>query len=212
MNEWQSAEHALAYLQRADQVPHRAAGEAVLLEELPPAARRVLDLGAGDGRLLALVLLARPAARGVALDFSPPMLARLRERFAADPRVEVVEHDLDDPLPDRGRFDAVVSSFAIHHLAHDRKRRLYEEVWAVLEPGGVFGNLEHVASPTPQVHQRFLDAMGITAEEEDPSNKLLDVETQLGWLRQIGFTDVDCHWKWRELALLVGSKPSTRFL
>jgi SAM-dependent methyltransferase len=208
MNEWQFAEHALAYLQRADQVPHRAAGEAVLLEEVSPEARRVLDLGSGDGRLLALVLLARPAARGVALDFSPPMLRRLRGRFAADPRVAVVEHDLEAPLPDLGSFDAVVSSFAIHHLAHERKRRLYQEVWAVLEPGGVFANLEHVASPTPRVHRRFLDAMGITPGDEDPSNKLLDVEAQLGWLRQIGFTDVDCFWKWRELALLLGRKPS----
>ena len=177
-----------------------------MLEELPPNMRRVLDLGSGAGRLLNLVLLARPDARGVALDFSPPMLDRLKERFAQDARIEIVEHDLDDPLPDLGSFDAVVSSFVIHHLEHARKRQLYQEIWSALEPGGVFCNLEHVASPTARLHLRFLDAIGMTPETEDSANKLLDLETQLTWLREIGFEDVDCHWKWRELALLVGNK------
>jgi tRNA (cmo5U34)-methyltransferase len=136
------------------------------------------------------------------------MLERLRQRFGEDGRVEVVEHDLERPLPALGTFDVVASSFAIHHLPHARKQELCQEVWAVLRPGGVFCNLEHVASPSAPVHQRFLDALGITAEQEDCSNKLLDVETQLRWLREIGFEDVDCYWKWRELALLVGKRSA----
>ena len=206
MNEWQSPQHASAYLERADQVPYRQAGEAVLLEEVPPGVSRVLDLGCGDGRLLDLVLRARPQAAGVALDFSPHMLDRLRGRFAGSPRVEIVPHNLDQPLPALGLFDAVVSSFAIHHLEHDRKRQLYGEIWRLLTPGGVFCNLEHVASASDYGHARFLEAMGTAPEDEDPSNKLLDVETQLAWLRELGFAHVDCYWKWRELALLVGRK------
>jgi hypothetical protein len=89
-------------------------------------------------------------------------------------------------------------------VSHERKRRLYGEIWHVLNDGGVFANLEHVASASAYGHTRFLAAMGTKPEEEDPSNKLLDVHTQLEWLRDIGFADVDCYWKWRELALLVG--------
>jgi SAM-dependent methyltransferase len=205
VNEWQSPEHAGAYLQKANQVPHRSDGEATLLEEIPPGVERVLDIGAGDGRLLDLVLRARPNAAGVALDFSPLMLERLHTRFG-DSRVEIVTHNLDEPLPRLGTFDAVVSSFAIHHVSHQRKRQLYGEIWHILNDGGVFANLEHVASASAYGHTRFLAAMGTRPEEEDPSNKLLDVHTQLEWLREIGFADVDCYWKWRELALLVGSK------
>jgi cyclopropane fatty-acyl-phospholipid synthase-like methyltransferase len=146
VTEWQSAEHAAAYLARADRVAHRAEGEAALLDEIPETVQRVLDLGAGDGRLLDLVFRARPGAAGVALDFSPLMLHRLQKRFEGVRRVAIVTHDLEDRLPDLGMFDAVVSSFAIHHLAHERKRQLYTEVWAALSTGGVFVNLEHVAS------------------------------------------------------------------
>jgi tRNA (cmo5U34)-methyltransferase len=206
VNDWQSRAHAGAYLERADQVPHRGAGEATLLDEIPAGVRRVLDLGSGDGRLLDLVLRARPKATGVALDFSPLMLEHLRSRFTGSPGVEVVTHDLSDPLPALGTFDAVVSSFAIHHVEHRRKRQLYREIWKILDGGGVFCNLEHVASASAYGHGRFLDAMGTAPQEEDPSNKLLDVHTQLEWLREIGFADADCYWKWRELALLAGFK------
>lgn len=204
VNLWTSKEHAREYLERADLISHRGEGEAALLEFISPGVRRILDLGTGDGRLLALVRKERPETVAVAVDFSPAMLEAARKRFSSDSRVEVVEHNLDSSLPELGTFDAVISSFAIHHLVHQRKRELYAEIYAVLNAGGVFCNLEHVSSPSARLHEEFLTRIGFTVETEDPSNKLLDVETQLGWLREIGFVDVDCYWKWRELALLVG--------
>ena len=52
--------------------------------------------------------------------------------------------------------------------------------------------MEHVASPTQNLHERFFKAIGTTVETEDKSDKLLDVNAQLEWLKEIGFTDVDC--------------------
>ncbi len=205
-NLWESTQHALDYLKQADRIPHRTEGEAVLLDCVPPTARRILDLGSGDGRLVGLLKLERPQAEIIAVDFSPVMLEALRKNFAADSSVTVAEHDLERPLPNLGLFDAIVSSFAIHHLAHERKQALYLEVYRAMAQGGVFCNLEHVSSPTPALHEDFLGKLGISPENEDPSNKLLDVETQLGWLREIGFLDVDCYWKWLELALMAGRK------
>lgn len=208
INEWDKAEFALEYLDRADQIPHRTEGESVLLNHVPHTVKRILDLGTGDGRLLGLLKIERALFKGVALDFSPAMLEAVSKRFAGDETVEVVEHNFDYPLPNLGQFDAVVSSFAIHHCTDERKRSLYAEIFDLLEPGGVFCNLEHVSSPTQSLHERFLHAVGKTLETDDPSNKLLDVETQLTWLREIGFIDVDCYWKWLELALLIGFKPN----
>lgn len=208
LSEWQKIDHVLAYLARADKLPHRTEGERVLLEQIPPQTKRILDLGTGSGRLLALVKLSKPNAEGVALDFSEPMLERARERFADDKTVRVIKHDFSFPLPAKelGCFDAVVSSLAIHHLEHERKRQLYEEVFALLNPMGVFCNMDRVPSSTDHLHMKYNELSG-TPGTEDPSNKLLDVETQLKWLRQIGFTDVDCYWKWLEIALMVGVKP-----
>lgn len=206
LNEYATAEHALKYLARADRIPHRMEGEAVLLEFIPQQAGRILDLGTGDGRLLALLRIDRRGAEGVALDFSPTMLAAARERFRGDDKVQVLPHTLDEPLPELGRFDAIVSSFAIHHCTDERKKALYGEIYTALNPGGVFCNLEHVAPASAELHGRFLCALGITESDEDPSNKLAGVDTQIRWLREIGFEQVDCYWKWLELALFGGIK------
>jgi tRNA (cmo5U34)-methyltransferase len=207
--EWTSDEQKVRrYLDRADEFPHRAEGEGVLLEHVPANARRVLDLGTGDGRLLALLQADRQEMFGCGLDFSELMLGAARKRFAGDGRVEIVKHDLAESLPVLGRFDAIVSSMAIHHLEHERKRSLYGEVFDLLEPGGVFANFEHVASATDRLHLAFFAAIDEPIENEDPSDRLLDVETQLGWLRELGFDDADCYWKWLEMALLIGVRPA----
>jgi tRNA (cmo5U34)-methyltransferase len=165
--EWSNAQNALAYLNVADKLLHRSEGESVLIDHIPQNASRILDLGTGDGRLIKLIKSTYHRIEAVALDISPTMLKSTREYFANDSTVKIIEHDLSQPLPDLDYFDAVVSSFAIHHLKHERKRSLYEEVYDILNPTGIFCNLEHVASPSVELHIRFLNAIGYTPGNEE---------------------------------------------
>jgi tRNA (cmo5U34)-methyltransferase len=203
---WHDQEQVDWYLHRIDRLAPRMAGEAELRELLPPDPRAVLDLGCGDGRLTALVLEARPeTASVVAVDLSAPMLEHAHARFDDDPRVEIRRWDLNEPVTPLGSFDVVVTGFAVHHLDDDRKQALLVEIGQSLRPGGLFANLEIVASATPELHAEFLAAIGRTAD--DPEDRLVDIETQLDWMRAAGLTQVDCLWRWRGMALLAGRAP-----
>ncbi|WP_432486807.1 class I SAM-dependent methyltransferase [Kineococcus sp. SYSU DK018] len=107
---------------------------------LPPGARRVLDLGAGTGKLTRLLV-----ARGlevVAVEPTPGM----REQFAAVlPDVEVLDGTAEDvPLPDDS-VDAVVMAQAWHWVDPERAA---PEVARVLRPGGWLGLLWNVRDPS----------------------------------------------------------------
>jgi tRNA (cmo5U34)-methyltransferase len=197
--EWSEPQRVAEYLDR--DVPYRQAAEQVLLEALPERVERFLDLGCGDGRLIALLRSRHPEANAIGLDSSKPMLARAAARFENEPGLEVRLHDLARPLEEAGPFDAVVSGLAIHHLEDDRKRSLFSEIQTLLTPGGVFANLDLVSPGSPRIHEDFRRKIGRT--EDDPSDRLAPLAAQIDWLREAGFDEVDCHFKWLELALVV---------
>jgi hypothetical protein len=51
-------------------------------------------------------------------------------------------------------------------------------------------------------HQR------IGREQDDPTDRLADMCEQLGWLSETDFEQVDCHFKWLELALIIAARGS----
>jgi tRNA (cmo5U34)-methyltransferase len=200
--EWSDPERVAEYLTR--EIPHRDIAERLLLDALPERVGRFLDLGTGDGRMLALVREHHPDSIGIGIDSSRLMLGRAGERFGEDPLIELFEHDLARPLPGQAQVDAVVSALAVHHLEHERKRALFGELHGLLALGGVFVNLDLVSSPSTELHEQFRRAIG--REEDDPSDRLAGLCDQLGWLHEAGFSVVDCRFKWMELALIVAEK------
>lgn len=199
---WRDRGHVAEYLSR--EIPHRDIAEGMLLDALPQQIERFIDLGTGDGRLVALIREHHPGAVAIGLDFSAPMLDRAAQRFADDPLVELLDHDLTKPLGEQAPVDVVVSALAIHHLEHERKRSLFGEIHSLLVPGGVFVNLDLVASATMEQHERFRQAIG--RPQDDPTDRLAGLCEQLDWLLDTGFQAVDCRFKWMELALIVAEK------
>jgi ubiquinone/menaquinone biosynthesis C-methylase UbiE len=195
--------------------------------------RTFLDLGSGAGAVAAAVLTKFPDATAVLVDFSPAMLEQARSRFGDD-QTMIVQADLGNgawvqTVTAKSPFDAIVSGYAIHHLSHERKRSLYEEIFHLLAPGGSFINIEHVASPSSWLaainDDLFVDSLyafhgrrrtgksrADVANEfyyrpDKTANILAPVTVQCDWLREIGFADVDCYFKIFELAVFGGRRP-----
>ena len=194
---------------------------------------RILDLGCGNGILGRFLLGLFPSAHGIFADFSEPMLEAARANLRDVPNTTVVKVDFATPrwleaVASHQPFDLVVSGLAIHHQPDDRKRRIYSEIHHLLVPGGVFLNMEHVASRTPEgqrlFDEFFIDRLHRFNSEIHPGqsreqiaesyyhrpdkkeNILAPVDAQCQWLREIGFVDVDCFFKVFELAMFGGRK------
>lgn len=207
-----------------------------LIDGTLAAVERVLDLGCGDGALTESILTRHPGASAVLVDFSAPMLARARDRFAkrgydaSFVQADLAERSWQSAIETHPPFDLVISGYAIHHLAHSEKQALFRDIVGLLQPGGLFLNLEHVAPESSLgrklFDEMFIDSLWRQASDRDPDterdviaatyhgredqddNILATVEDQCRWLREAGLVDVDCYFKFLELALLAGRKPA----
>jgi tRNA (cmo5U34)-methyltransferase len=204
---------------RARLVPGYEQFYSAAIELLPRDTSRIVDLGAGSGVFTVWLRQAFPDAHIHLIDFSQPMLDLARTRLGADSNLtyEVADYTTA-PLPMDA--DAVVSALSIHHLDDDDKRALCKRIRSALRPGGVFINADHIAGPTPGLEtlyqSRWLEAVRqLGATEQQISDSLFrqtedrrsPVKDQLHWLREAGFTDVDCWYKASSFAVLTGKRP-----
>jgi tRNA (cmo5U34)-methyltransferase len=182
-------------------------------------AFRFLDLGAGTGLLTALILAKFPNAIPTVIDISEEMLAKARERFEREKHISFCIMDYAvSALP--GGYDLVVSAMSIHHLADSGKRELFSNIYEALLAGGTFIHAELVKGATEiteALYQRaWLEYLKQTDLAEDQLSlifqrmsydKTTPLKDQLRWLREAGFEDVDCFYKYYNFAVYAGSKP-----
>ncbi|MBC7972655.1 MAG: class I SAM-dependent methyltransferase [Verrucomicrobia bacterium] len=207
-----------------------------ILDQLSIPIQHVADLGCGDGTIAHAILTHYPDAHVTAIDFSEPMLEQAAQRLqpfgdrATLMQADLYTSDWQASLDKQavGTFDAVLSGYCIHHLPDDRKQALYREIFHQLRSGGCFLNIEHVASASPWIEALFNDTLvdsiyhwhqtqgdrrsreeigqTFVYREDKKANILAPVEVQCEWLRAIGFQQVDCFFKFFELAVFGGMR------
>ncbi len=132
--------------------PEREARFRAMLDALQAEVGRrftVLDLGSGPGSLSVRILRRFPAARADAVDYDP-VVRRIGEGAlgSVGGRLKWVDAKIGgpswtSPLPHR-RYDAAVSTTALHWLTRRELARLYADLARLVRPGGLFLNGDHL--------------------------------------------------------------------
>ena len=131
------------------------------------AVRRLVDVGGGNGTLLAVILQHHPHLEGVLFD-RPAAIAHLAPALAAHgERCHVVGGDFFDSLPPGG--DAYLLSHVIHDWDEDRCLKILDNVRRTIAPDGRLLLVEMVIPPGDAPHPaKMLDMMmlALTGGEE----------------------------------------------
>lgn len=211
-------------------IPFGAEQAKIMLEvvhHFTPNPKKIMDLGCGNGFLADVLLKTYLEASAVLLDHSKPMIENARVHMKKyQNRCEIIHGDFSHSISQyakQGTVDCIVSGYAIHHLSHTKKKELYQQIYNMLAPGGIFINIEHTASVTPEIEKLydklFIDHLSISNKRDredvakeyykrpDKEDNILErMDTQIHWLKEIGFKHADCYFKWMELAVFGGIK------
>jgi tRNA (cmo5U34)-methyltransferase len=178
----------------------------------------VLDIGSGTGLFSSFIREKYPHASITLIDLSEKMMDAAKIRFTDDQKIDYILADYTEHEFDR-TFDIVISSLSIHHLSDEEKRNLYQKVFSLLNQGGVFINADQVLGHTPYIESLYkndwkqkIENSGLTSEELKAAyertklDQMAPLEDQIQWLKESGFQDVDCVYKYFNFVVLFGRK------
>src|ERR1700730_7301712 len=238
MSEW-SEEDSSTYRQIAEiAVPRRREMMATLVSVVPFAPEqtfRIVEIGAGDGRLADVLLECFPRATLLALDGSEAMrkaaaarTARFGGRVAVHP-FELAALDWWDMMHGA---DLVVSSLCLHHLTDAKKRYLYKAIAERLAGSGALLVADLIEPLHPSARRLAAESWDASARAQaaaagvpeqfasfvagrwnhyrfgDPMDRPSALFHHLIWLKHAGFAAVDCFWLCAGHAVYGGFKDS----
>ena len=181
---------------------------------------RILDLAAGSGRLSAKLLARHANAQAVLLEPSAALRAAAHQRLsAAADRVEITELAFAHAELPRG-FDLVVSLFGFFALEDIARRAAYRAIYSALSPNGMLliGDVARSAGASLESHNQ--DVWRAEAERGGVDAELLAraqtrfaggrgmwLTNELPWLANVGFRDVEVHYKNLGFVVFGGRRP-----
>jgi len=184
------------------------------------SAINVIDLGCGTGTISKKIKEYFPQATITCLDLAEKMIEMSKHKLAnfSDMRYQTGDfrnYEFDDT------YDVVVSSLALHHLVTDEdKINFYGKIYRSLRPNGVFFNADIILGSSEHLQKIYMgkwksfmkkcvseeeidDKWLPQYREEDRPAKLMD---QIGWLKELGFSEIDIIWKYYNFAVYGGRK------
>ena len=172
---------------------------------LNPNAKRVLDLGCGGGNYAVKVTSLLPDVDCILIDLSANMLAKAKERVAANisGNVLTVQGDYRDIPLEENTYDVITAGTTLHHLRESHEwESVFTKVFNALKPGGTFWINDIVISETDEINQMMLGGWlsilrkQVSQEEVDMYMERYESEDtprtlsyQLDLMRQIGFCE-----------------------
>lgn len=239
---WKDKEFVRKYIEDfRGAIPYAVDQIEVMLDAINASTKGVknfADLGCGNGILAGAILLRYPDAYGTLVDFYEPVLSEAKQQLLDHvSNLNFVTADLMTPswaknVKKNIPFDVIVSGFTIHHFPDRRKKVLYEEIFKMLKPGGIFINVEQVEPESALIKEMANNAIieslrefhkkrgvekSVTAirkeyleQFSEEGNILASCKTQMKWLRDIGFAEVSVFFKAYVGIVFGGVKPKIK--
>lgn len=178
----------------------------------------ILDIGAGTGLLSEFLMQRYPNAFFTLIDLSEKMIQMAKERFRDNPNVKYIindytKHDFVD------KYDMLISALSIHHLSDEAKKNFYKKCYTLLKPGGIIINADQVLGETAYIEElnkkiwfNSIENSGLTNDEIQAGyerikfDKEAKLDQQLSWLKESGFSDVSCVYKYYHFAVMFARK------
>ena len=179
---------------------------------------RILDLGAENGRLSALILDRYPNATATLIESDTELCLEAEKLLAQFGDRGVVRGD-SFMLADLPREqDLLVSAFQLSSLDGIQRRSVFRAAYGALRGNGLLRFVDRFRGPTENLEKSYETSWKSAASEIDPvlfatiaqsyaAQSGMWIGNEITWLDRIGFRDVDIFWKDDGFALIGARKP-----